>query len=51
MVVIVKVACVAGGIVGARETVLAAQPLEASGEAARNTAVFQSLPSHSPRGF
>ena len=31
-----KVACVAGGIVGARNNVLTADPLKASGEAANN---------------
>ena len=41
---------VAGGIVGARNKILAAEPLIsiASGEAARK---FQNPPPHSPRGF
>ena len=30
-----QVACVAGGVVGARDNVLTAEPLKASGEAAR----------------
>lgn len=34
-----QVACLAGGIVGARNNVLTAEPLKASGEAARNQKV------------
>ena len=42
-----NIACVAGGIVGARENkILAAEPPEANGEA-----VFQSPTPHSPRCF
>ena len=39
-----RLACVAGSIVGARNKVLVAEPLIASGEAARKS-------SHSPRGL
>ena len=39
-----RLACVAGSIVGARNKILVAEPLIASGEAARKS-------SHSPRGL
>ena len=38
-----KIACVAGGIVGVRNNVLTAEPLQASGEAARRMG-FSRLP-------